>query len=45
VADDDAAARAVLYVEQPDPAPVHTVSLQPREFDAATSVVPPTAVT
>jgi hypothetical protein len=35
---------AVLYVEQPEPAPLHTDSLQPRELLAATNDVPPTAV-
>jgi hypothetical protein len=32
-------------VEQPLPAPDHAVSVQPREFDAAFRLVPPTAVT
>jgi hypothetical protein len=36
---------AVLYAEQPEPAPLHTVSLQPRVLLAATKDVPPTAVT
>src|SRR5262245_38586239 len=31
--------------EQPLPAPLHTVSLQPRLLEAVVSVVPPTAVT
>jgi hypothetical protein len=31
--------------EQPEPVPFQTVSLQPREFAAADSEVPPTAVT
>jgi hypothetical protein len=40
-----AAASAVLYDEQPDPAPLQTVSDQPRVLESATSEVPPTAVT
>ena len=31
--------------EQPEPAPLHALSLQPREPDALRSEVPPTAVT
>ena len=31
--------------EQPEPVPVHAVSVQPRVFDALCSEVPPTAVT
>ena len=41
---DAAALRAVLYVEQPEPAPLHTDSLQPRLLLAASHEVPPTAV-
>src|SRR5690348_11741683 len=33
------------YAEQPLPAPLQAVSLQPRAFEARPSVVPPTAVT
>ncbi len=36
---------AVLYAEQPLPAPLHAVSVQPRALDAVLSEVPPTAVT
>ena len=39
-----AAASAVLYVEQPEPAPFHTVSFHPRVLVAAQAMVPPTAV-
>src|SRR6266487_659142 len=35
----------VTKAEQPLPAPLHTVSLQPRLFDAVRRLVPPTAVT
>src|SRR5437667_4960403 len=35
----------VTKAEQPLPAPFHTVSVQPRAFDARTRLVPPTAVT
>lgn len=41
----DAAASGALYVEQPDPAPFHTDSDQPRAVPGAvTSEVPPTVV-
>ena len=37
--------RIALSVEQPEPAPLHADSDQPRLFDAWVSDVPPTAVT
>ncbi|CAN5594849.1 hypothetical protein BH10ACT10_BH10ACT10_14520 [soil metagenome] len=41
-----AAASAVFTVEQPEPAPLQTYSVQPRVVpEAANSDVPPTAVT
>src|SRR5437762_13694449 len=39
------ALRIALSVEQPEPAPLHAASVQPRLFDARVSDVPPTAVT
>src|SRR5450759_1620017 len=42
---EEAAARAVLYSEHPEPAPDQTVSVQPRVLPALLRLVPPTAVT
>jgi hypothetical protein len=34
-----------MYALQPLPLPLHALSVQPREFEALTRLVPPTAIT